>query len=91
MFTTSKNNVLKETVLATSLDKLITRDPSKFMRSLAQESNISEQLLERLVGFGRACAPVRCAHPSFWAHKHAKRALRAPPSQLRCFLFIPQK
>ncbi len=38
-----------------------------------------------LVGFGRACAPVRCAHPSFWAHKHAKRALRAPrPSQLRC-------
>ncbi len=21
-----------------------------------------------LVGFGRACAPVRCAHPSFWAH-----------------------
>jgi hypothetical protein len=24
-----------------------------------------------LVGFGRACAPVRCAHPSFWAHCHA--------------------
>ncbi len=23
------------------------------------------------VGFGRACAPVRCAHPSFWAHCHA--------------------
>ncbi len=21
-----------------------------------------------LVGIGRACAPVRCAHPSFWAH-----------------------
>ncbi len=21
-----------------------------------------------LVGFSRACAPVRCAHPSFWAH-----------------------
>jgi hypothetical protein len=32
-----------------------------------------------LVGFGRACAPARCAHPSFWAYKHAKRALRAPP------------
>ncbi len=30
------------------------------------------------MGFGRACAPVRCAHPSFWAHKHAKRAC-APP------------
>jgi hypothetical protein len=27
-----------------------------------------------LVGFGRACAPVRCTHPSFRAHKHAKRA-----------------
>ncbi len=22
----------------------------------------------QLVGFGRACAPVRCAHPYFWAH-----------------------
>ncbi len=32
-----------------------------------------------LVGFGRACAPVRCAHPSFWAHCHAQRALRATP------------
>jgi hypothetical protein len=31
-----------------------------------------------LVGFGRACAPVRCAHPP-------------RPSQLRCFLFDPQK
>ena len=47
MFLNSKNNVLKETVLATSLGKLITRDPSKFMRSLAQEMYISEQLLER--------------------------------------------
>ncbi len=47
MFINSKNNVLKEIVLSTSLDKLITRDPSRFMRSLAQEMNISEQLLER--------------------------------------------
>jgi hypothetical protein len=46
-FINSKNNVLKETFLATSLDKLITRDPSRFMRSLAQEINTSEQLLER--------------------------------------------
>jgi hypothetical protein len=46
-FINSKNNVLKETLLAISLDKLIMRDPSKFMRSLAQEMNISEQLLER--------------------------------------------
>ena len=47
MFINSKNNVLKETVLATSLDKLIARDPSKFMRCRAQEINIGEQLLER--------------------------------------------
>ncbi len=39
---------------------------------------ILDEYMIRLVGFGRACAPVRCAHPSFWAHKHAKRALRAP-------------
>ncbi len=31
-----------------------------------------------LVCFGRACAPVCCAHPSFWAHKHAKQALCIP-------------
>jgi hypothetical protein len=24
--------------------------------------------LTKLVGLGRACTPVRCAHPSFWAH-----------------------
>ena len=35
------------TVLATNLEELINRDPSRFMRSLEQEMNISEQLLER--------------------------------------------
>jgi hypothetical protein len=40
-----------------------------------------------LVGFGRACAPVRCAHPSFWAHCNSKRG-GPRPSQLRCFIFI---
>jgi hypothetical protein len=47
-----------------------------------------------LVGFGLACAPVRCAHPSFWAHCHAKRGAARPPprpSQLRSFIFISQK
>jgi hypothetical protein len=42
----------------------------------------------KLVGFGRACAPVRCAHQSFPTHCHAKRGRCAPrprPSQLRCF------
>jgi hypothetical protein len=45
-----------------------------------------------LVGIGLACAPVRCAHPSFWVHCHAKRGAARPPrpSQLRCFLFDPQ-
>ncbi len=32
-----------------------------------------------LVGFGRACAPVRCAHPSFWAYSHPKRGAAHPP------------
>jgi hypothetical protein len=32
-----------------------------------------------LVGFGRACAPVRCAQPSFWLIDTQKGALRAPP------------
>ncbi len=48
-----------------------------------------------LVGFGGACAPVSCAHPSFWAHCQAKQGAARPPlprtSQLRCFLFDPPK
>jgi hypothetical protein len=32
-----------------------------------------------LVGFGRACAPVRCAHPSFWAHCQAQEGAARPP------------
>ncbi len=47
-----------------------------------------------LVDFGRACAPVRCAHPSFLAHCHPKRGAARPPpcpSQLRCFSVDPQK
>jgi hypothetical protein len=28
---------------------------------------IAREIILVLVGFGRACAPVRCAHPSFWA------------------------
>ncbi len=31
------------------------------------------------MGFGRACSPVRCAHPSFWLHLHAKRGAARPP------------
>ncbi len=32
------------------------------------------------MGFGRACALVRCAHPSFWVHRHAKRGAVRPPA-----------
>jgi hypothetical protein len=39
----------------------------------------------KLVGFGRACAPVRCAHPSFWAHFHAKQGAARPPAAHRSF------
>ena len=31
------------------------------------------------MGFGRACAPVRCAHPSFWALCHDQRGAARPP------------
>jgi hypothetical protein len=47
MFTNSKKNKYKVTVLANNLDELITRDPTRFLRSLEQEKNISEQLWER--------------------------------------------
>ncbi len=43
MFTNSKKNKYKVTVLTNNLDDLITRDPSSFLRSLEQEMNISEQ------------------------------------------------
>jgi len=41
-----------------------------------------------LVGFGLACAPVRCAHPSFWAHCHAKRGAARPPPIAASLLHI---
>ncbi len=45
-----------------------------------------------LVGFGRACAPGRCAHQSFLDSLTCKTGRCAPPrtSQIRCFLFTPQ-
>jgi hypothetical protein len=44
--------------------------------------------IEILVGFGLACAPVRCAHPSFWAHCHAKRGAARPPPIAASLLHI---
>ncbi len=40
------------------------------------------------MGFGRACAPVRCAHPSFWVHRHAKRNAMCPPPIAASLLLI---
>ncbi len=34
---------------------------------------------QTLVGFGRACAPVRCAHPFCLAHLHVQRGAARPP------------
>ncbi len=43
------------------------------------------------MGFGRACAPVRCAHPSFWSHDNAQQgAARSPPIAASLLLFLPQ-
>jgi hypothetical protein len=42
-----------------------------------------------LVGFDRACAPVRCAHPSFWLHCHAQRGAARPPP-IAATLFPPK-
>ncbi len=38
--------------------------------------------------FCRACAPVRCAHPSFWAHCHAKQGAARPPAIAASLLFL---
>ena len=40
------------------------------------------------MGFGRACAPVRCAPPSFWVHRHAKRGAMRPPPIAASLLLI---
>ncbi len=50
----------------------------------AEYSTVYAELLylwtyDLLVGFGRACAPMRCAHPSFWLIYMPNGALRAPP------------
>ncbi len=40
------------------------------------------------MGLCRACAPVRCAHPSFWAHCHAKQGTARPPPIKASLLFL---
>ncbi len=41
-----------------------------------------------LVGFGLACAPVRCGHPSFWTHCHGKGGAARPPPIAASLLLI---
>ena len=41
-----------------------------------------------LVGFDLACAPVRCAHPSFWTLCHGKRGAARPPPIAASLLLI---
>ncbi len=43
----------------------------------------SKLVIIKLVGFGRACA-----HPSFWAHCHAKRGAARPPPIAASLLLI---
>ncbi len=40
----------------------------------------SRKFWDKLVGFCRTCAPVRYAHPSFWAHGHSERGAAPPPA-----------
>ncbi len=48
--------------------------------------------IQTLVGFGLACAPVRCAHPSFSAHCHTKQgAARPPPIAAPLLIIRPPK
>jgi hypothetical protein len=67
--------VCEKRVLATRLDVWfddISADPP-------------QALHKQLVGSGRACAPVRCAHPSFSAHCHANRGAARPVPAHRGF------
>jgi hypothetical protein len=55
------------------------------------ESQNINILISLLVGFGLACAPVRCAHPSFWTHCNAQWGAARPPPAHRSFAAPPQK
>ncbi len=46
------------------------------------------QNIDELVGFGRACAPVCCAHPSFRVHCHAKRGAARPHPAIAASLLL---
>ncbi len=69
----SPTNVLP---MASSTDWSVCR---RFVMSRSVKC-CTENKYKILVGFGLACAPVRCAHPSFWVNCHAKRGAARPPA-----------
>ena len=48
-------------------------------------STVSNSILNLLEGFGRACAPLRCAHPSSWALPRQTGRCAPPLSAHRSF------
>ncbi len=52
------------------------------------QCGIPRYIYKTLVCFGRACAPVRCAHPSSSAHCHTKQGAARPPPPIAASLLI---
>ncbi len=70
-----------------------SRKPSVFFiyapkRAVHTPSGEKENHYRKLVCFGRACALVRCAHPSFSAHCHIKQGAARPPPIAALLLII---
>jgi hypothetical protein len=49
---------------------------------------VTMSFINKLVDFGRACAPVRSAHPYFWAHCHTKQGAARPPRPITASLLL---
>jgi hypothetical protein len=72
--------------VATSLSKPIKYPPTPGCSSMYDYVLALNYSI--LVGFGRACAPVRCAHPSFDLIATPDGALRPPPAYRSFAAFI---
>ncbi len=75
---------------------IVTKGALRFLHCLAQKETPKGAwprielgtYISILVGEGRACAPVRCAHPSFWAYYHTKRGAARPPPPIAASLHL---
>jgi hypothetical protein len=67
----------------------LAKTPSQPSPSPFLDPRKSEGGYTVLVGFGRACAPMRCAHPSFWALCHTQQGAARPPAH-RSFAAPPK-